>query len=371
MAVALTVPDVWRASNTTPGQIEEALLAMMHERHNHGMVQAPARVLNLVVVADRARKGEVSERLERIGPGNPARTILVSVEPGKTDLDASATLVHGEPGPLGGETVFREQIEIDCGSSELVHLETVVRPVLASEVPAVVWSPHGHPEAIDALTAVATTVLLDSHDFEDWAIALGRLQQIQAEAHVCDLAWLRSTPWRERLAGMFDPPIWRRQLDSISRVELRVHSGSTMAALLYVGWLAARLEWTPHVLQPARSGGHCGYATGPAGQIEIEFVVDSSMPVPGLAGLTVETTEGLRLELNRDAGGLGAMRELADGTRHDWTMLGASRGEDGILAHGVANAMLPDDLFAPALSAACAFGGKASVAKSQSARGEQ
>lgn len=365
MAVPLTTPGVWSAQDTTPSEIEGALLRLMHERHNEGMVQAPARVLNLVVVIDREWKGEISNRLDRINRDNPARTILVVVEDGKQGLDAIATLVHDTPDALGGNTVFRERIEIDCGVEHLAHLDTIVYPVLATEVGTVVWSPHGHPEAVDSLRGLASTVLIDSLDFPDWRTAIARIQELSEHAEVSDLAWLRSTPWRERVAATFDPSVWRGELDGINRVVVRMHPGSTMAALLWVGWLASRLEWQPHVMELDAADQKTGYATGPAGQIEIVFDNDDTMPVPGLAGLTIETASGMTLELNRGSGGLRAGRTLQDGTMHGWTVIGASRGEDGILAHGVTHALFPDELFRPALEAACAFGGRASIARAR------
>jgi glucose-6-phosphate dehydrogenase assembly protein OpcA len=363
VATALTTPGVWSARDTTPADIESALRALMHQQANEGMVHAPARVLNLVVVIDREWKGEVSNRLDRINRDNPARTILVVVEDGKQGLDAIATLIHDQPGALGGNTVFRERIEIACGVDQLAHLDTIVYPVLAAEVGTVVWSPHGHPEAVDALRGLASTVLIDSLNIPDWHDAIARISELSDHADVSDLAWLRSNPWRERVAAAFDPAIWRPELDAINRVTIRLHPGSMMSALLLLGWLASRLEWEPHVLELEAADHNTGYATGPAGQIELMLDNDGTMPVPGLAGLTIETSNGLNLSLDRGVGGLRATRTLPGGKGSDWTILGASRGEDGILAHGVTNAMIPDPLFRPALDAACAFAGRASIAK--------
>jgi hypothetical protein len=182
---------------------------------------------------------------------------------------------------------------------------------------------------------------------------------------VSDLAWLRSVPWRERVAAAFDPIVWRPELDAINKVELRMHPGSTLSALLWLGWLASRLEWEPQVMSLDDEDHKSGFATGPGGQIELLLVNDETMPVPGLSGLTIETANGLSLSLDRGVGGLRATRVLPSGEETDWTVLGASRGEDGILAHGVMNALIPDPLFRPALEAACRFGGRASVTKVQ------
>lgn len=367
MATALTAPGVWSASDTSPAEIEAALLDLIHERAGDGSFQAPARVLNLIVVVDRDRRDEISDRLDRISRENPTRTILVAVEPGKENLDARASLVHDSPGELGGNVVFRERVEIVCGSEQLTHLDSLVYPVLASDVGTVVWSPHNHPEAVDCLGELAATVLIDSHSYPDWRTAIARIRDLASRSEVSDLAWLRSMPWRERTAAAFDPQVWRRELDAIERVVVRMHPNSTMSALLFLGWLASRLEWQPHVMELDEPGERRGNASGSAGEIEVEIEDDHSMPVPGLAGLTIETSNGLSLSLNRAAGGLRAERTLAGGGTHGWTLLGASRGEDGILAHGLTHALFPDDIFRPALDAACAFGGRASIDRANGA----
>jgi glucose-6-phosphate dehydrogenase assembly protein OpcA len=359
LATLLSTPGVWSAKDTTPSEVESALLRLIHERHNGGMMQAPARVLNLVVVVDRGLKDEVMSRLDRVGSNNPARTVVFAVAGDRDTLDATATLIHDTPGPLGGNTVFRERVEIDCGARHLAHLGTIVHPLLASEVPTIVWSPHGFEQAVDALSGVASSVLVDSLDYPDWRAGLARISELLQFAAVSDLAWHRSTPWRERLAAAFDPAVWRAELSAVDSVTVRMHPDSTLAALLYVGWLSSRLEWSPGTIALDEDARKTGGAEGPSGEVAIAIESDSSMPVPGLAGLTISTSSGLTLELNRDSGGLRAQRTLADGTRHGWTIIGASRGEEGILADGVLYALSPDELFVPAFEAACAFGGVA------------
>ena len=364
MATALTTPGVWSARDTTPAEIEAALLRLMHEQANEGMVHAPARVLNLVVVIDREWKGEISNRLDRINRDNPSRTILIVVEDGQAGPRRDG---HADPRSAGRSSAatrsFASASRSTAASTSSRHLDTIIYPVLATEVGTVVWSPHGHPEAVDALRGLATTVLIDSLDIPDWHDAIARISELSEHADVSDLAWLRSNPWRERVAAAFDPVVWRPELDAINRVVVRMHPGSTLAALLWLGWIASRLEWTPHVLELDADIDKSGFATGPAGQIELLLENDDTMPVPGLSGLTIETTNGLSLSLDRGVGGLRATRVLPGGGESDWTILGASRGEDGILAHGVTNALIPDPLFRPALEAACAFGGRASIAK--------
>jgi glucose-6-phosphate dehydrogenase assembly protein OpcA len=352
MATALTTPGVWSARDTTPADIESALLKLMHDRPDEERMQAPARVLNLIVVIDKEWKGEISNRLDRINRDNPARTILVVVEEGKKSLDAWATLVNEPSNEPGVQSVFRERIEINCGTDELEHLDTIVYPVLATEVGSVVWSPHGHPEAVDALRGLANSVLIDSLEYPDWRTALERSLELSEHLEVSDLAWLRSNPWRERMAAAFDPPFWRPEIEKINKVTVRMQPNSGIAALLWFGWLASRLGWEAGPIDVDAADHRRGYCVGKHGPVEMVIDNDDSMPVPGLSGVTVETSSGLSMALDRGVGGLRASRTTPNGDHSDWTILGASRGEDGILAQGVTNAMLPDPLFRPALQAA-------------------
>jgi hypothetical protein len=73
---------------------------------------------------------------------------------------------------------------------------------------------------------------------------------------------------------------------------------------------------------------------------------------PGLAGVTIEMASGGAVSLDRGPGGLRAVRKARDGSEQEWKVLGASRGEAGILGEGVRQALLRDPTYKPALSAA-------------------
>jgi len=200
--------DVWSARDTNPDAIEAALRDLLRNRHAANESLAPARVLNLVVVVDRDWKGEIANRLERVGRYHASRTVLCSVEERREQLDATATVSY-EDAPKGGIGVIREHVELDLGPKHLASLRTVVDPVLVSEIPTVLWSPHGHDEAVEALLSIVDVMLIDSDDGSEPTEAFDRSVELLDAAYVVDLAWLRTTPWRERLAASFD--LYERQ----------------------------------------------------------------------------------------------------------------------------------------------------------------
>ena len=235
--------NVWSAQDTTPSEVAAALRELLKQRHAESEAYAPARVLNLVVVADREWRGEIQNRLDQVGRYHASRTILCCVEPGRRRIDGWATMTAEEEPKPGQLAVAHEQVVLDVGPQHLARLDTIVDPMVVTDLATLVWSPHGHPEAVDALLDLAQIVLIDSVNEPDPAAAVRRAKQLAARAYIVDLAWLRSTPWRERVASTFDPAQWRPELAKISAVTARHRPDSTVAGLLFFGWLAKRLGW--------------------------------------------------------------------------------------------------------------------------------
>jgi glucose-6-phosphate dehydrogenase assembly protein OpcA len=341
---------VWSARDTTPAEIEEALRELLSHQHQKSEAYVPARVLNLVVIADREWRGEIQNRLENVGRYHPSRTILCAVEPGRTSIDAWATMtVQGDPRP-GEIALCHEHVVLDIGPGHLPGIDTIVDPLVVTDLATLVWSPHRHHEAVDALLRLAQVVLIDSVEEPEPAAALRRAHGLAEDAYVVDLAWLRSTPWRERIAATFDPPQWRPELGRLTSVCVRHRPDSVVAGVLFLGWLASRLEWSPGELT-AQNGSLRGRAGGRQ-DVELKLEPDPGQSAPGLAGITVETASGMTLSLDRSSGGLSARRRRPDGAESGWTVMGASRGEAGILGEGIRQALLRDPTYRPALEAA-------------------
>jgi glucose-6-phosphate dehydrogenase assembly protein OpcA len=344
--------SVWSAQATKPGDIEAALRAMLKERHSENASYVPARTLNLVCVVDKQWSGEIANRLRQVGHAHAARTIVCAVEPRRTAIDAVATIasdVHPRPGEFA---LLRETVIVDVGEQHLEHVDTIVDPLVVTDLPTVVWAPHGHQDAVQALLPLAQVVLLDSVDEPEMRDALRRALALLDDVYVVDLAWLRSTPWRERVAATFDPPHLRPDLRTISAVTVRHHPDSAVAGLLLMGWLASRLDWRLSRLV-GRNGSLVGSAHARRQDVKLMLEPATDLQVRGLAGVTLETASGRHFELDRGPGGLQAYYRNAKGQERRWVVLGASRGEAGILGEGIRQALLRDPTYAPALRAAC------------------
>jgi glucose-6-phosphate dehydrogenase assembly protein OpcA len=338
---------VWAAENTTPAAIESALRGLLIERHNESDGYVPARVLNLICVVERQWSGEIANRLRRVGRYHPSRTIVCAVTDGRTTIDAVASIAaDAQPSP-GQHVLTHETVILDVGPGHLAHLDSIVDPLVITDLTTVVWAPHGHWDAVAALRGLSQCVLLDSVEDPDVAGALRRAQALLADRYVVDLAWLRSTPWRERIATLFNQPVSRPQLEQITAIRIRGVAESGASALLLCGWLASRLGWGAGALT---RDGH-GRSVGAIGSVAVTL---ESVPqdVPGLGGITIEFADASELSLDRGPGGLRANSRDAAGAQRSWRLLGASRGEGGILGEGIRQSLLRDPTYREALDAA-------------------
>jgi glucose-6-phosphate dehydrogenase assembly protein OpcA len=342
---------VWSEQGTTPDRIEAALRGLLAERHAENGGFVPARALNMIAFVDREWSGEIANRLRGVGRYHASRLIVLSYEPHRERLDARATVAsEGEPRP-GELSLLRETVIVEIGDRHLEDLHTIADPLIVTDLPTLLWSPHGHHDVVDALLGLAQAVLLDSVDEPDFREAIERARSLSERVYVVDLAWLRTTPWRERIATTFDPPAMRRELRTLADIAIRHHPDSAIAAMLLVGWLASRLHWD---VAPLVAHDHTlsGKARARHPDVTLRLQAAPELQVRGLAGLALETASGRTLRLDRGPGGLHAYSRDTRGREQEWTILGASRGETGILGEGIRQALLRDSTYASALAAA-------------------
>ena len=345
---------VWSEQGTTPDAIEGALRELLVQRHAENERYVPARVLNMIAFVDREWTGEIANRLRAVGRYSPSRLLVLAYEPRRERLDARVTIAsEGEP-EAGEFALLRETVVVELGDRHLDDLPTIADPLVVTDLPTLLWSPHGHWDIVEALLALSQAVLVDSIDEPSCRDAIDRACTLSQRAYVVDLAWLRSTPWRERVAASFDPPARRPELHAIERVTVRHHPASTVSAMMLAGWLASRLDWQPGALV-ARGEELLGKAHASRQDVALRLQSAPALQVRGLEGLTLATASGRELSLDRGPGGLRARSRDALGIERSWTVPGASRGEAGILGEGIRQALLRDPTYVSAVRAAQAM----------------
>jgi glucose-6-phosphate dehydrogenase assembly protein OpcA len=182
---------------------------------------------------------------------HPCRTLLLTALPDRpAGIEATVSVLCHLP-TSGRQHICCEQITVVGKGDRVAGLPNLLLALLVPDLPLVVWwcdrPPLGTP-LWERLTAIAERVVIDTatcgepRHVADVAAVLER----QPRPALADLAWNRLTRWRTLTAQFFDPPEHRAWLDRIDRVEIEV-CGAAMAAeaLLWLGWLASRLGWTP------------------------------------------------------------------------------------------------------------------------------
>ena len=261
----------------------------------------PARVLNLVV---RRRPRVAAARsptgCARVGRYHPSRTIVCAVEPrphdarrGRDDRGAVGDPATGELGAAA-----RDGRASTCGERHLAHLDPIVDPLVVTDLADVrvvaARPPRGGRRAAATSRRSCCSTRVDEPD----AARRGppRARSSPSEAYVVDLAWLRSTPWRERIAATFDPPQLRPELRTISAVTVRHHPESAVAGAA-AARLAGRRGWagSPSPLV-ARQRARCT-ARPHARRQDVRAAAGARprrMSVRGLAGLDARDRVGAR-----------------------------------------------------------------------------
>lgn len=259
----LQAPVIRQEAHEVPlGQVE-ATLARLGREANSGApgtaMSSVARssVMTLVAYARGAEQARrVSRAVEGLTGQHPSRSIILAVQPDDQSLALSSTVsLHCHTPHAGANPICAEQIMINANGAISQHLSGVVLPLLLTELPVFVWWTGEMPsgDLVTNLLETCDRAILDSADFRDPAADFVNfatlLEHQRARTAFSDFNWTRIKSWRELTAQFFDADRFQPYLGGIERVEIEyaVVDGerpNPMQALLYAGWLAARLKWT-------------------------------------------------------------------------------------------------------------------------------
>jgi glucose-6-phosphate dehydrogenase assembly protein OpcA len=220
-----------------------------------------AQVLNLIIRAPSYKKAnDYVGAIERITGRHPCRVIVALTDPAEEDMPVQAWVsIHCQLPPAGGRQVCCEQVSVAAGGESARRIPAAVIPLILPDLPVFLWWPEGDPfdeYIFRNLADSLNRLIVDSSTFEN---AEGTLIKMASGVRsqwpkiaITDMNWGRLTPWREMVAGFFDPPSMRPYLDQVAHVEIEYavptdHRGAVnrAQALFAAGWLASRLGWEP------------------------------------------------------------------------------------------------------------------------------
>lgn len=320
--------DHWSGEGVNLSDVVTALAVLRDQTTPH---RSPARtaVMTLVAVARRDEQAYAATDALRVLAGHhPSRIVVVHPDPDAVaNLDARAALYALDQ---ESHRVCFEEVRLDVGGQAAWHLDSLVEAFTLSDLPVAVWYVNSIPEPQDPLLAVATAVLIDSRDAPDTE-QLRSLLALARRRTLVDLSWSRLRPWRELLAGLFDPEPNRSWMDYLEEVDVYGKEGPRR---LLGGWLIAQTGVSPRRVR-----------LHDARHVSIKLV---GRRAGQTAAFTVERVQDQRLVVAEAA--------LPDALPvHSTTLL-----PDLPLASSLANALThlrPDPIWERALSTAAALSG--------------
>lgn len=187
---------------------------------------------------------------DAIAAANPCRIIALFPTTGE---DQGVTAQVSAYCPINKNSnntlVCCEYVTIKGTHEALERNGGVVSALMISDLPKFLWwkaTPDINNDLFKRLATISSSVILDSSSFHNPEADLLRVFNLFEQGFpVADLNWRRIAAWQELAAEAFDPPERRAAVKEIDRVTIDYEKGNPNQALMYLGWLASRLQWHP------------------------------------------------------------------------------------------------------------------------------
>ena len=150
-----------------------------------------------------------------------------------------------------------EYVTLSGTAEALERIGGIITELTIGELPKFVWwkaAPSPEYPLFKRLVSYCDSIIFDSSSFVEPEANLASLSlMLQQGVVLADLNWRRLAPWQELSAEAFDPPERRSAIYEVDKVTIDYEKGNQSQALMYLGWLASRLNWTPSSYE--REGG--------------------------------------------------------------------------------------------------------------------
>lgn len=187
---------------------------------------------------------------DSIASQNPCRIITLcpeieTVEPVSAQVSAYCPIQKGNDDAL----MCCEYITLKGTKPDLQGVGELARSLMIQDLPKFVWwkaTPNPEQLLFQELAEASDCMIFDSCYFSEPESELLKLKQLLDEkTYVADLNWHRLSAWQELAAAAYDAPDRRNDVFEIDKVTIDYEKGNPSQALMYLGWLASRLNWSP------------------------------------------------------------------------------------------------------------------------------
>ncbi|MGH2977655.1 MAG: glucose-6-phosphate dehydrogenase assembly protein OpcA [Gaiellaceae bacterium] len=235
MATTLVPPLSWNGEDVGLADVDTALARLRAEAATQGPSMRTSVMTHIAWVPSpwveqaRAALAGMAER-------HPSRTILLFPEPDAADnrIDARAEVERWEV-PGTNRSLVTEVVELTLRGSRAKAPGSVVEPLLVSDLPVFLrWrgEPAWASPELEQLVGVTDRLIVDSTEWDDVPYPYRRLAELFSRCAASDIAWARTSRWREHLATLWP------EIENVGTIRVR---GTAAQAWLLCGWLRSRL----------------------------------------------------------------------------------------------------------------------------------
>lgn len=181
---------------------------------------------------------------------NPCRVITLCPTFGEDEgVSAQVSAYCPVQKSQSSNLVCCEYITLRGTKEALERVGDLVNSLVVSDLPKFVWwkaTPNPEQILFQKLALISSCLILDSSYYGDAESEIVKIQNLLDEhTNTADLNWYRLAPWQELTAEAFDPPERRMALTEVDRIGVDYEKGNPAQALMFLGWLASRLDWQP------------------------------------------------------------------------------------------------------------------------------
>ena len=187
---------------------------------------------------------------DAIASSNPCRIITLCPILGEdTGVKAQVSAYCPIDKQSKNTLVCCEYITLSGTAEALERIGGIIAELAIADLPKFVWwkaTPAPEHPLFKRLVSSSDTAIFDSSSFVHPEEDLKSLAELlSSDTALADINWRRLAPWQELAAAAFDPPERRAEIYEVDKVTIDYELGNQSQVLMYLGWLASRLNWIP------------------------------------------------------------------------------------------------------------------------------
>jgi glucose-6-phosphate dehydrogenase assembly protein OpcA len=262
------------------GKIEQELKKLWQEGEG---AMTRASLMNLAAYSEQPGSlNDNTQLMAKITEDHACRTIVIEADCNAEEQRVSAWInAHCHVNHAGNKQVCSEQISFLLQGGCTTQLPSIILSNLDSDLPFYLWWQGELHDPMDAqLWEWVDRFIYDSHGWNNFPAQMALVETAQREAKqrlvLCDLNWTRLDNLRFALAQFFDHPASHHRLARIGEVRIDFAPGFRSTALLFVGWLAAQLNWQ---IDEGKSSRELRFTETSGRAIDVELREQNGQPV--------------------------------------------------------------------------------------------